>query len=137
MSSYPDFPALPAPAVTDRPAAASASVTASDGAVIATVTRRIVPAGPADPSAEVVVSVQGDLDLDTAPLAQAVLTQALDGAERVRLDLSDVRFFGAAGVGVVVAGRQHAASLGRELRLSGVHGITERVLALTGVCPRD
>jgi anti-sigma B factor antagonist len=134
MSSYSDFPALPAPAVTDRPAAASASVTASDGAVIVTVTRRIVPA---DPGPEVVVSVQGDLDLDTAPLAQAVLTQALDGAERVCLDLSDVRFFGAAGVGVVVAGRQHAASLGRELRLSGVHGITERVLALTGVCPRD
>ena len=84
-----------------------------------------------------VVCVQGDLDLDTAPLAEAVLTQALDGAERVCLDLSEVRFFGAAGVGVVVAGRQHAAALGRELRLSGVHGITERVLALTGVRPRD
>ncbi|GAA3928418.1 STAS domain-containing protein [Actinoplanes auranticolor] len=134
-----------APGVTGVPAAddgipaptASARVIAQDGSVIATVTRRSRPAEPGEPGPEVVVGIQGDVDLDTAPLAQATLLQALDGAERVCLDLSEVRFFGAAGVRVVLTAQQHAAPLGRTLRLSGVHGITERILALTGVYPRD
>jgi anti-sigma B factor antagonist len=115
--------------------AASARVTDQDGSVIAAVSRRLRPAEPGEPGPEVIVSIQGDLDLDTAPLAQATVIQALDGAQRVCLDLSEVRFFGAAGVRVVIAARVHAASLGRELRLAGVQGITERVLALTGVYP--
>jgi anti-anti-sigma factor len=127
------------PAADDgTPAAtASARVIAQDGSIIATVSRRVRPAEPGEPGPEGVVGIQGDVDLDTAPLAQATLLQALDGAERVALDLSEVRFFGAAGVHVVLAAQQHAASLGRTLRLSGVQGITERILALTGVYPRD
>ena len=83
------------------------------------------------------MSVQGDLDLDTAPLVQATLVQALEGAERVCLELSEVSFFGAAGVRVVIAAQLHAASRGRQLRLSGVHGITERILVLTGLYRGD
>ena len=111
---------------------AGAAVLGPDGSVIATVSRR-VRAGESGP--EVVVSVRGDLDLDTAPLAQATLIQALDDADRVCLDLSEVQFFGAAGVRVVVAARVHADSLGRALRLGGVHGITGRVLAITRLWP--
>jgi len=113
----------------------SAGVSDGDGSPIATVSRRLRPAGPDEPGPEVVVVVQGDIDLDTAPLAQATLLQALDDAERVCLDLSEVHFFGADGIRVVVTGRQHAAALGRTLRLSGVHGIAERVLTLTGLGP--
>ena len=112
---------------------AGAAVIGHDGAVIATVSRRL-RVGESGP--EVVVSVRGDLDLDTAPLAQATLIQALDDADRVCLDLSEVQFFGAAGVRVVVAARSHARSLGRALRLSGVHGITERILTITGLWPQ-
>jgi anti-anti-sigma factor len=122
------------PPADDGIPTAGAQVIAQDGAIIATVWRRV---RPAEPGSEVVVGIQGDVDLDTAPLAQATLLQALDGAERVCLELSEVRFFGAAGVHVVLAAQQHAASLGRTLRLSGVHGLTERILGLTGVYPRD
>jgi anti-sigma B factor antagonist len=145
MSNSGRLPRRPAPDVTDIPAsgdgtpapAAGARVIAPDGSVIATVSRRVRPTEPGEAGPEVVVSIQGDLDLDTAPLAQATLIQALDGAERVCLELSEVRFFGAAGVRVVIAAQLHAASLGRQLRLSGVRGITERVLVLTGVFRRD
>ncbi|MEU8229054.1 STAS domain-containing protein [Actinoplanes sp. NPDC048967] len=141
MSDSGQLPRRPAPDVADIPApgdgipapAASAQVIAQDGSVIATVARRVRPPEPGEAGPEVVVSVQGDLDLDTAPLAQATLIQALEGAERVCLELSGVSFFGAAGVRVVIAAQLRAASLGRQLRLSGVRGITERVLVLTGV----
>ena len=93
-------------------------------------------AGPDGTSPEVVVSVGGDIDIDTAPLVQATLIKALDDAERVCLDLSEVRFFGAAGVRVVITAGSHAAALTRTFRLSGVHGITERVLTLTGLYPQ-
>ena len=130
-------PAVAAPAesagITLPGPTAGAAVIGSDGAVIATVSRRL-RVGESGP--EVVVSVRGDLDLDTAPLAQATLTQALDDADRVCLDLSAVEFFGAAGVRVVVAAREHAATRGRVLRLSGVHGLTERILTLTGLWPQ-
>ncbi len=75
---------------------AGATVIGPDGEVIAAVFRRSAPGGA---GREVIVSVEGDLDLDTAPLAQAILIQALDGDERVCLDLSEVHFFGAAGLG--------------------------------------
>jgi anti-anti-sigma factor len=139
MSSSSGYSAAPEPEIS-HPApvpAASAQVMASDGSVIATVSRRVRPAGPGDPGPEVVVSLAGDLDLDTAPLAQENLLRALYGAERVCLDLGEVTFFGAAGVRVVVTARLRAATLGRALRLSGVHGITERVLTLTGLYPED
>jgi anti-anti-sigma factor len=121
----------------DRDAAleVSAGVTGDNGSTVATVSRRVRPAGPGESGPEVVVVVRGDVDLDTAPLAQATLIRALDDAERVCWDLSEVYFFGAAGARVVVAARQHAAARGRTLRLSGVHGIAERVLTLTGLYP--
>ena len=133
----PEVPGLPAAGDGTPTPAASASITAQDGSVIATVSRRLRPAGPGETGPEVVVSVRGDLDLDTSPLARATLLQALDGAERVCLDLSEVTFFGAAGARVVLAGQLRAAELGRAFRLSGVHGITARVLALLGLHPRD
>ncbi|MGW4941757.1 STAS domain-containing protein [Actinoplanes sp. NPDC004185] len=135
--SPPEVAIIAAPVQGTPVPAAGARVIAQDGSVIAAVSRRVRPAEPGEAGPEVVVSVQGDLDLDTAPLAQATLIQALDGAERVCLELSEVRFFGAAGVRVVIAAQQHAASLGRQLRLSGVHGITERILVLTGVYRED
>lgn len=117
------------------PAVISASVTAADGSVIAAVSRRVRPAEPDETGPEVVVSVRGDLDLDTAPLVQETLIQSLESAERVCLDLAEVGFCGAAGVRVVIIARQQAAALGRVFRLSGVHGLTERVLTLTGLYP--
>jgi anti-anti-sigma factor len=110
-------------------------VLAQDGSVIATVARSVRPAAPGEPGPEAVVSVQGDLDLDTAPLAQETLTQALAGAERVCLDLSEVRFFSAAGVEVVITARRHATALGRDFRFSGAQGVTRRILTLTGLYP--
>ena len=116
---------------------ARAAVTGPDGEDIAVVTSRIRPADSGEPGPEAVVSVRGDIDIDTAPLAQETLLRMLEASERVCLDLTDVRFFGAAGVRVVIVARQRAATLGRGFRLSGVHGITERVLTLSGLHPGD
>jgi hypothetical protein len=46
-----------------------------------------------------------------------------------------VRFFSAAGIRVVITARVRAATLGRTFRLNGVHGITKRILTLTGLYP--
>lgn len=117
------------------PAEVSATIRAADGTVLATVSRRRHPAAPGEPGPVVVIAVAGDLDLDTAPLAEATLIQTLDTAARVCLDLSAVRFFGAAGVRVVHAARRHAEAVGHEFRLAGVGGLTERVLRITGLYP--
>jgi anti-sigma B factor antagonist len=131
-SGFPEAHLRIAQPIADHPGAA---VTAQDGSVIATVSRYVRLTGPGGTASEVVVCVRGDLDIDTAPLVQETLIRSLDGAERVCLDLAEVGFCGAAGVGAVITARQHAAALGRGLRLSGVHGLTERVLTLTGLYP--
>jgi anti-sigma B factor antagonist len=142
MSSSSHSPQRPVTDVPGRAAgegasasAASARVIGYDGSEIATVSRYAASVSPDNRGPEVVVSVRGDLDLDTAPLAEAILLQALDGADRVCLDLGEVQFFGAAGIRVIIKARLHAAERGRALRLAGVHGITERVLTLTGLYP--
>ena len=81
-----------------------------------------------------VLSAAGEIDHDSHHvLGEAAETALRQGGERLVIDLTEVTFFGAAGVRVIIAARQHAASLGRAFRLRGVHGTTGRVLALAGV----
>ena len=128
----PEPPATRVPRDGAVSGSAVATVTGWDGALIAAVSRRL---GHAETGPEVVVDIRGDLDLDTAPLAQATVIQALDDAPRVCLDLTEVQFFGAAGLRVILGARRHAEALGRDFRLSGVHGVTARILVLAGLSP--
>jgi anti-anti-sigma factor len=111
------------------------SVAGFDGTVIATICCRIEPpSSPTDGEAPMsVVSVEGDVDLDTAPLLEQALVLAINDRPRTCLDLCRVGFFSAAGVHVLLAANRHATRLGHSLTLRGVHGVTKRVLAIVGL----
>jgi anti-anti-sigma factor len=113
----------------------TASVAGYDGTVIATITRTVessaAPAGVDGPLS--VVTVDGDIDRDTAPLLEQALRLAIDDRLQTCLDMRRVDFFGAAGVHVLIAAYGHAASLRHCFVLRGVHGIADRVLTIVGL----
>ena len=113
----------------------SATLAAADGTIVATVTRHTEPADSAaghdDPL--LVVTVAGDVDLDTASLLRTTLTQAIDRHPRVCCDLSQVEFFGAVGAHLLLEARRHALDAGHDFGVRGVHGMTDRVLRIVGL----
>jgi anti-anti-sigma factor len=112
----------------------TASVAGYDGTVIATITRTVEsPAALAGADGPLsVVTVDGDIDQDTAPLLEQALRLAINDRPVTCLDMGRVDFFGAAGVHVLVAAQGHAAGLRHCFVLRGVHGIAARVLTIVG-----
>jgi anti-anti-sigma factor len=84
-------------------------------------------------SGTLVAAVAGEIDLVTAPLLQAALVDAVDHHREVCCDLSEVTFFGAAGINALVIAHERAARAGSRLLIRGAHGITRRVLQITGL----
>jgi anti-anti-sigma factor len=78
-----------------------------------------------------IVAVEGEVDLDTAPHVQDALLRALDGGKAVCCDLSRVTFFGAAGAHCLFAACQYAVGRGRTFGVRGAHGMTRHVLTVT------
>ena len=81
-----------------------------------------------------VVTLEGEVDLYTAPEFKEVLLRGIDeGARRVIVDLSSVTFVDSTALGVLVGGgkrlRQHDGSL---LLVSGFDGI-RRILEIAGL----
>jgi anti-sigma B factor antagonist len=102
----------------------------------ATPLRIALRAEPPDRTGEpgtLVAAVAGEIDLTTAPLLQAALMDAVDRHCTVCCDLSDVTFLGAAGINALVIVHERAAQAGSRLRIRGAHGITRRVLQITGL----
>jgi anti-sigma B factor antagonist len=85
---------------------------------------------------EVVVRLQGDLDLDSEQEARQAIAAAEDAAgSRTVIDLSAVTFMGSCGVRILLEAADRAGSKGRELLL--IPGAAaDTVLALTGVADR-
>jgi anti-anti-sigma factor len=108
----------------------TATVTDLTGNPILTVTLLVEPADPAGPST---VVAKGEVDLDTGAILRTALIAAADRHRRVYCDLSGVTFFGAAGINALVAGHRRAVENGAELEVRGAHGMTRRVLQLTGL----
>ena len=81
----------------------------------------------------VVVTANGEVDLGTAPLLRTVICGLIDGGHRtVTLDLQDVSFMGAAGLGVIA----EAAGLLRPdgaLTVRSASAFTVRLLKITGI----
>jgi anti-anti-sigma factor len=113
----------------------SASVAGYDGTVIATITRTVEsPAALAGVDGPLsVVTVDGDIDQDTAPLLEQALRLAINDRLRTCLDMRRVDFFGAAGVHVLIAAQGHAESLSHCFVLRGVHGTANQVLTIVGL----
>ena len=66
-------------------------------------------------------------------LRQAVDRALMDGARRIEIDASGVRFLDAAGLGELVACRAVAATAGAQLILCGVIGKARELLRITGL----
>jgi len=91
---------------------------------------------PTNPSAAIsadrlVIAPAGYVDMDTAPVLGAALTNAVDSHPEVCCDLAAVGFFSAAGVRILLAAHDRAGRSGSRFSVRGAGGITRRVLRIT------
>lgn len=86
---------------------------------------------------QVVAHVRGELDAASNPLVQQSLLQALRRAERLlTIDLSEVTFFGSAGVTALVWVSQHPEAAGKRVCVVATSRIVTGPLELTGLLDR-
>jgi|SRR5829696_2098473 len=84
----------------------------------------------------VVVRLAGELDLATVELEPLLLGVAESGpASTIVLDMSEVSFIDAYGIGVIVSAWTAAKARGRVLQVDGLHGLPARVFRLVGLEP--
>lgn len=95
-----------------------------------------VVAEPWEPR-KVCLRVTGELDLATAPQLRSSLTDALNGAEEVVLDLGGVGFIDSTGLAAIIAGANAAEAAGTSFQLATpLPDQAKRLLELTGVSAR-
>jgi anti-anti-sigma factor len=82
---------------------------------------------------DVVLTVSGSVDLDSAPALRAGLAALDDMRSNVVVDLTDVHFVDSAGINLLAWARNRFAEQGRGLVLRGVRSRTAEVLALGGL----
>lgn len=80
------------------------------------------------------IRLDGELDIHTAPGLAGVIDRAIDeAATTVVVDASQLRFCDSSGIQVLVQARERLVAGGGTLRVEGVHGSVEKVLAVTGL----
>jgi len=90
-----------------------------------------------NPDDSVVVTVRGQLDLDTAPVLSTTLDQVLDrDAPRIVVDLSEVDFCDSTGLSAFVAGHNQAERSGGWVRLAAPTAWMARLLDTVGLTGR-
>jgi anti-anti-sigma factor len=83
---------------------------------------------------EATVRVRGELDIATADQAYAYLRDVVDSQDgSVLMNLSELWFCDAAGLGVLAKVAGHARRSGRALRLTAVRPSLLRIMAITGM----
>lgn len=82
-----------------------------------------------------VVTVDGELDLYTAPRLQNALATLLRGTspERVVIDMSGVEFCDSTGMNVLLAGLKRLKEKGGTLELAAPRPAVRRILEVTGL----
>ena len=82
-----------------------------------------------------VVGLSGELDLATGPQTTAVLalTVADEDTREIIMDLTDLRFIDANGLGVLIRALRQAEELHRSLRVHNPRGEVDMLLRLTGL----
>ncbi|MFN2534444.1 MAG: STAS domain-containing protein [Pseudonocardiaceae bacterium] len=82
----------------------------------------------------VAVYLRGELDASTAPHLEHLLGQLRhDGHHQITLDLSELAFLGAAGLGVLVRTHHDLLATGGALVLTRPTRMVQRILAITGL----
>ncbi|WP_157248493.1 STAS domain-containing protein [Nonomuraea typhae] len=82
----------------------------------------------------VLVRLEGDLDKLTAPRLRGLLVElATAGPHELVVDVTALDFCDSSGLWVLVEHHRRLSTLGGTMRLSGVHGILQRVLEVTGL----
>jgi anti-sigma B factor antagonist len=81
------------------------------------------------------VRLTGELDLSTVGRLHDVLTAANNQPDTtgVVVDLHEVTYIDSTSIGALIAGLKTAHQAGRSFHVSGVHGMVQDVLAVTGV----
>lgn len=80
----------------------------------------------------VVVDLHGELDLGSESAIVDRIAAVDNHAQRIIVDLTDVRFLDAHTVGVLLRAQRSAADRGVQLKIQHAHGIALEVLAVTG-----
>ncbi len=81
-----------------------------------------------------VVSVSGELDIATAEVAYAYITEVIDGwPVPIQVDLSGLTFCDASGLGALARIANHARRVGRQLRLTSVRPSLLKIMRITGL----
>ena len=89
---------------------------------------------PASPDGDVVVQLEGELDLGTVPMLVDALDDLLEGDPlTIELDMSQLTFIDSSGVGAYVTAFRRARAKGSRLTLGERSGPVQRVLELSGV----
>lgn len=90
-----------------------------------------------NPDASVVISVRGNLDIDSAPVLTTTLDRILDrAAPRVVVDLSEVQFCDSTGLSAFVLSHNRATDTGGWLRLAGPNQFLFGLLETVGLTTR-
>ena len=86
------------------------------------------------PDGKATVRVRGELDIATADQAYAYLRDVVDNQDGpVLMNLSELSFCDAAGLGVLARVAGHARRDGRELRLTAARPALLRIMHITGM----
>ncbi len=80
-----------------------------------------------------VVEVDGDLDMLTAPDLRSAVLERLDVTSRIVLALDGVVFLGTSGLAVLIELREHAHRAGATLRLACTERRVLRPLSIAGL----
>jgi anti-anti-sigma factor len=85
-------------------------------------------------SDRVVFSLDGELDMASAPALQAALeSESLAGKEMVVLDLRRLRFVDSTGLRIILAARNRCRERGQQLAVTRGSEQVERLLSVTGM----
>ena len=86
------------------------------------------------PNGEATVQVRGELDIATADQAYAYLRDVVDNQDgTVIMNLAELTFCDAAGLGVLAKVAGHARRAGRSLRLTAARPSLLRIMHITGM----
>jgi anti-sigma B factor antagonist len=80
--------------------------------------------------AGIIVSFEGDVDLESSPVARKVLLEAVDRRRAVIVDMSAVSYIDSSGIASLVEALQRARQGGSDFGLASVSDASRRVLQL-------